>query len=92
MWESASPNPVAFLVLDGVGETDVTQRAFSTEGFGKFHHIVAGATVREVFREENLRNILTRCSPVSVNRGTKIPVCGLSVLSHKVILLEESNV
>jgi len=92
MWECASPNAVAFLVLDGVGETDVAQRAFSAQGFGKFHHIITGATVREVLREENLRNILTRCAPVRVNGGTKISVRGLSVLSHKVILLEESNV
>jgi len=91
MWQRTSPHTEAFVVLDGIRETHIPQWAFSAQRLRNPDGVLAGDTIREIFGKENLGNILTRRATVSVNSGTEIPVCGLSVLSHKVILLEEHD-
>lgn len=91
MWQGARPNTKPFIVLDSVSKTNESERAFCTQRLSDTHRIVAGDTVREVLGKKNLGNVLAWCSPVSVDGGTKIPVRGLSVEAHKVILLEDNN-
>ncbi len=58
MRQSACPDPVAFFVLDSVGETLQADRAVSTQRFRSPDRVFAGAFVGEVLGEENLGNVL----------------------------------
>jgi hypothetical protein len=62
MWESASPNPVTFLVLDSVRETLQADRALSAQGFRGPDRVLTGALVGEVLGEENLGDVLAGCT------------------------------
>ena len=88
MWERATPYPVRFPVLNGVGETLQPDRATLTQQPGRMDEFFTDFLLREIFGEEKVRVFLAWCSTVLVDGCGEFTVTGLSVVSHRVSVLE----
>ena len=91
MWQGARPYPPTLIVLDSVSETLGSERAFCTEGFGCLDRAIPNFLVREVLGEENIWRGLARRTAVVLDGLGKVAVGCLSVVTHNLILEEDTD-
>ncbi len=91
MWQSASPYPVGFLGFYRVRETLQSDWAVSAERFGCLDRTVTDFLVGEVLGEENIWGGLARRATIVLDGLSEIPVALMSVVTHNLILEEDTD-
>ena len=91
MWQGARPDSPTLIVLDSVSETLGLERAFCTEGFGCLNRAIPNFLVREILGEENIWGGLARRTAVVLDGLGKVAVGCLSVVTHNLILEEDTD-
>jgi len=91
VWQSTSPDTVGLLRFDSVGETLQPDGAFGAERFGCLYCTVPDFLVGEVLGEENIWGRLARRTTVVLDGLSEIPVALMSVVTHNLILEEDTD-
>jgi len=89
--QGARPDSPTLMVFDSVSETLGSERAFCAEGFGCLNGAIPNFLVGEILGEENVWGGLARRTAVVLDGLGKVAVGCLSVVTHNLILEEDTD-